>query len=151
MIIQRAPFYGIKNCHLFGWGDFRDVDEEQKMLLAPVRYMWEDQHGLQEHEAPKGYIFDGASKWRFGLWRIMGYPWGGSAKAGCLHDRCFTERFRLSTGDRVDLEYSAALYLCFLQATNVGWFQRNVEYQAVLSPFAEKIWHAHDAEFALNP
>lgn len=137
--------YGITDCRIDGWGAFLDVDCRQRQLLRPVRYRWKDWSGLQEHESPQGYQFDGASKWF--AWRVLGYPWGASAKAACLHDRCFTERFILANGDRVSFEYSAALYLCFLEATGVGWIQRNLEYTAVLSPVARRLWHSHDWEF----
>lgn len=143
------PLYGIRDCRVDGWGYFRDVDARQREVLQPVRYRWVDDTGLQEHIVDKGYISDGASKWF--IWRLMGYPWGSSAVGALLHDRCFTERFRLSTGDRVTLEYSAALYLAFLEFSGVAWFQRNVEYLAVLSPTARELWYSHDKEFRLNP
>lgn len=141
-----SRLFNIQNCRIDGWGALLDVDERQKQLLRPVRYRWTDWRGLQEHEATQGYIFDGASKWF--AWRLLGYPWGASAKAGCLHDRCFTERFKLSDGARVTFEYSAALYLCFLECTGVGWAQRNAEYFGVLSPAAYAVWSAHDKEFS---
>lgn len=140
--------HGIRDCRLDGWGAFLDVDPDghERELLRPVRYRWIDEHGMQEHEAPQGYRFDGASKWF--AWRLMGYPWGASARASCLHDRCFTERFRLSNGERVTFEYAADLYLCFLEATGVSWAQRNIEWAAVLSPKAKEVWDAHNAKFA---
>lgn len=135
----------IADCTIFGWGALLDVNEQEKQLLRPVRYTWRDDDGLQSHEAPAGYQFDGSSKWF--AWRIMGYPWGASAKAALLHDRCFTERFRLSRGNRVTFLYSADLYLAFLEATGVRRLQRNAEYLAVNSPMAYRLWQSHDAEF----
>ena len=131
-----------------GWGALLDVNEREKQLLRSVRYFWQDENGLQEHDAERGYTFDGASKWF--AWRIMGSPWAGSARAGLIHDRAFTERFRLSNGDRITFEYAADLYLAFLQFTGVGWLQRNIEYLAVLTPQARTVWEAHDNQFAIG-
>lgn len=131
---------------IIGWGALLDVNEREKQLLRPVRFVWEDDAGLQSHDAEQGYQFDGASKWF--AWRVLGYPWGASAKAGLLHDRAFTERFRLASGERVTFEYSADLYLAFLAFTGVGRIQRNAEWAAVrFSPQAKSLWVSHDPEF----
>lgn len=142
-----SPTFAIRDCRIDGWGALLDVDDRQKQLLRPVRYRWLDCYGLQEHEAPQGYTFDGATKWAGGIWRVMGPPWGGSAKAALLHDRCFTERFILNRGPRITLEYAAELYLCYLEATGVNWAQRNIEFLAVQSPIARRMWRAHDHKF----
>lgn len=138
----------IEPLRIEGWGALLDVNDREKQLLRPVRHFWSDCYGLQAHESTQGYVFDGASKWAAGLWRLMGHPWGGSAKSGLIHDRTFTERFFLSNGERVTFEYAADLYLAFLWFTGIGWAQRNIEHIAVLSPVAKQKWDSHNAKFA---
>lgn len=135
----------IEPLRIQGWGALLDINDREKQLLRPVRHFWMDRNGLQTHESSQGYVFDGASKWF--AWRFMGYPWAGSAKAGLIHDRAFTERFFLSNGERVTFEYAADLYLAFLWFTGVELVQRNIEYAAVLSLPARRQWNSHNAKF----
>lgn len=144
-----ANKYKIEAARIVGWGALLDVNEQEKQLIEPVRFFWTDENGLQEHEATKGYTFDGASKWF--AWRLAGYPWGLSARSSLIHDRAFTERFRLSNGQRITFEYSAELYLAFLKLTGVPWLQRNIEYLSVLTPQARKLWNKHDIDFMEEP
>lgn len=137
--------YGIKNCVVTGYGYLLDVNEKEKQLLKSPNYIWEDCRGLQQQSPVEGYIFDGASKW-FG-WRLLGYPWGASAKGGLIHDWSFTERFLLANGMRISFDYTAELYYCFLRATEVAWIQAYPEYLAVLSSIAQAKWESHNDEF----
>lgn len=137
--------YGIKNCIVTGYGYLLDVNDKEKQLLKSPNYIWEDCRGLQQQSPAEGYIFDGASKW-FG-WRILGYPWGASAKAGLIHDWAFTERFLLSNGQRISFDYAAELYYGFLRATGVNWFQSYSEYVGVLTSIAKEKWESHNDDF----
>jgi len=139
--------FDIRNPRVDGWGALLDVNQREKQLIRCVNYRWEDRYGLQFEKVSQGFQFDGASKWAAGIWRVMGPPWGASAMPGCLHDWAFCTRFQLSNGKRVTFEYSAALYLVFLEHAGVSWTQRNIEYLAVLSPIARRVWNAHNEEF----
>lgn len=95
---------------------------------------------------PRGFEWDGASIPRL-FWRVAGHPMQYDTLPGALlHDFCFTNR-PMVNGRRVTFEESAELYMAFNKASGASWFKRTMHNVGVLSPWARKVWNAHDEEF----
>lgn len=133
--------------HIEGRVEATPLDDSNWQLLSPLAYFWlGPDGGLQRFKVPAGYVTDFASKPRFS-WPIIGHPLGRVRRAAVAHDYCFTHRPRLTSGTRIGFGYSADLYHAAMKFDGVGRLQRNIEYAAVLSPFALRLWRRHDGEF----
>lgn len=158
-----------------GTFDVIPVGGGRRKTARPVDYLWAvEQDGVVRYERLSiegGYNFDGTSRPGAVGWLVP--RWGAGALASCFHDRCFTRRPFLSTGERISRKEADLVFLALwpippvpeMRATTVREYVKavvarcraaaarataQVVYRAVRL-FGEPVLDAHDSEFRKDP
>lgn len=123
----------------------------QRDLAYNVAYLWAvEQDGEVRYErlpVPAAFRFNGTSRPGIVGWLVP--RWGAGAVGSCFHDRCFTARPFLSTGERISRKEADLVFAELLPTKWRRLVARSVFWAVRL--FGEPRWDAHDQEFRKDP